>query len=208
VCHIDEGPSRSRRAECSVLPRDDLHRPWAPKVPARGLEIPCSPSLGKSPGKTREGARIEGSRHAQKPGFAQFPRTFPVDQGFRPRDGFALACTHRHSVCGCGECPRALRHSLRDLRDSAGSWRSSPRCSEPETAGSGPGRRRCPCLSLSASRPVRFRRRFTSSRPKGFSIRFIYWYPPSDTWAFHAFGEKLNLEILRAFEAEGIQLVG
>ena len=44
--------------------------------------------------------------------------------------------------------------------------------------------------------------------PSGFSIRVIYWYPPSDTWAFHAFGEKLNLEILRAFEAEGIQLVG
>jgi hypothetical protein len=40
------------------------------------------------------------------------------------------------------------------------------------------------------------------------SLSVIYWYPPSDTWAFHAFGEKLNLEILRAFEAEGIQLVG
>lgn len=43
--------------------------------------------------------------------------------------------------------------------------------------------------------------------PQGFSIRFIYWYSPPDTWAFHAFDEKLNLEILRAFEAEGIQLV-
>jgi len=43
--------------------------------------------------------------------------------------------------------------------------------------------------------------------PQGFSIRFIYWYSPPDTWAFHAFGEKLNLEILRAFEAEGIELV-
>jgi len=43
--------------------------------------------------------------------------------------------------------------------------------------------------------------------PQGFSIRFIYWYSPPDKWAFHAFGEKLNLEILRAFEAEGIQLV-
>ena len=42
--------------------------------------------------------------------------------------------------------------------------------------------------------------------PQGFSIRFIYWYSPSDTWAFHAFSEKLNLEILRAFEEEGIQL--
>ena len=43
--------------------------------------------------------------------------------------------------------------------------------------------------------------------PQGFSIRFIYWYSPSDTWAFQASGEKLYLEILRAFEAEGIQLV-
>ena len=43
--------------------------------------------------------------------------------------------------------------------------------------------------------------------PRGFSIRFIYWYSPSDAWAFHAFGEELNLEILRAFEAEEIQLL-
>ena len=43
--------------------------------------------------------------------------------------------------------------------------------------------------------------------PEGFSIRFIYWYSSADTWAFHEFGEKLNLEILRAFEAEGIQLL-
>jgi len=42
--------------------------------------------------------------------------------------------------------------------------------------------------------------------PEGFTIRFIYWYSPPDSWAFHAFGEKLYLEILRAFEAEGIQL--
>ena len=42
--------------------------------------------------------------------------------------------------------------------------------------------------------------------PQGFSIRFIYWYTPPATWAFHAFDEKLNLEILRAFEAEGIRL--
>jgi MscS family membrane protein len=43
--------------------------------------------------------------------------------------------------------------------------------------------------------------------PQGFSIRFIYWYSPSDTWAFQASGEKLYLEILLAFEAEGIRLV-
>jgi len=43
--------------------------------------------------------------------------------------------------------------------------------------------------------------------PQGFAIRFVYWYSPPDRGAFHAFSERLNLEILRAFEAEGIQLV-
>jgi len=43
--------------------------------------------------------------------------------------------------------------------------------------------------------------------PQGVSICFIYWYSPPDEWAFHAFGEKLSLEILRALEAEGIELV-
>jgi hypothetical protein len=38
--------------------------------------------------------------------------------------------------------PRSLRHSLRNLRDSAGSWPSIPGVSGRETAGSGPGERR------------------------------------------------------------------
>jgi len=42
--------------------------------------------------------------------------------------------------------------------------------------------------------------------PEGFSIRFTYWFSPPDNEAFQAFREKLNLEILRAFEADGIQL--
>ena len=46
---------------------------------------------------------------------------------------------------------------MRNPRDSAGSWPSSPRVSEPETAGFGPGRRRGPCLSLLPSWAVRFR---------------------------------------------------
>jgi MscS family membrane protein len=41
--------------------------------------------------------------------------------------------------------------------------------------------------------------------PMAFSIRFAYRFSPPDTSAFEAFGEKLNLEILRAFEAEGIE---
>ncbi len=43
----------------------------------------------------------------------------------------------RHSVCCCRDFPRALGHSLRKPRDSAGSWQRLPSASEPETAGSG-----------------------------------------------------------------------
>ncbi len=168
----------------------------------------------------------------------RIPCIFPAEQGFRHRDEFETDWLHRHSVCGCGELrlalrhslrnlrdsagpwssgqtvsepetavlrrevgrglysslsviravrircpfaywkfesdslrhpvccrrdfPRALRHSLRNLRDSAGSWLHGPRGSEPETEGSGPGRRRGLDSSLLASRPVRFRRRFAS----------------------------------------------
>jgi MscS family membrane protein len=38
-----------------------------------------------------------------------------------------------------------------------------------------------------------------------FSIRFFYWYVPADYWKFKAFSEKLNFEIFRKFEAQGIQ---
>ena len=46
---------------------------------------------------------------------------------------------------------------------------------------------------------------FDEFGPEIFRIRFIYWYSPPDYWDFKAFGEKLNFEIFRAFEAEGIQ---
>jgi MscS family membrane protein len=38
-----------------------------------------------------------------------------------------------------------------------------------------------------------------------FVLRFFYWYTPPDYWEFKAFGERMNLEIFHAFEAEGIQ---
>ena len=66
----------------------------------------------------------------------------------------------RHSVCAWGDFPRALRHSLRNLRDSAGSWPPDPHVSEPEIAGPGPGRRGVPSSSLLPSQAVRFRSRF------------------------------------------------
>jgi MscS family membrane protein len=46
---------------------------------------------------------------------------------------------------------------------------------------------------------------FDEFGPDVFRIRFIYWYTPPDYWDFKAFGERLNFEIFRAFEAEGIQ---
>jgi MscS family membrane protein len=46
---------------------------------------------------------------------------------------------------------------------------------------------------------------FDEFGPEVFRIRFLYWYSPPNYWDFKAFGEKLNFEIFRAFEAEGIQ---
>ncbi len=37
------------------------------------------------------------------------------------------------------------------------------------------------------------------------NIKVIYWYYPPEYWNFMAFSEKVNLKILRAFEAEGIE---
>ena len=82
--------------------REQLSVTWKRYPSPPGTGSPCSWAgdsllyfLGKSPWKTRQEAGIEGSRHAQKPGFAQFPCTFPVDQGNRQRDGFALDCLLR-----------------------------------------------------------------------------------------------------------------
>ncbi len=46
---------------------------------------------------------------------------------------------------------------------------------------------------------------FTDFVPTAFNIRVIYWYNPPNYWDFLAFSEKINLEILRAFEEQGIQ---
>jgi MscS family membrane protein len=46
---------------------------------------------------------------------------------------------------------------------------------------------------------------FDGFGPTAFCVRFVYWYSPPDQWDFKAFGHKLNFEIFRAFEAEGIQ---
>ena len=46
---------------------------------------------------------------------------------------------------------------------------------------------------------------FTDFNPTAFNIRVIYWYNPPNYWEFLAFSEKVNLEIVRAFEEQGVQ---
>jgi MscS family membrane protein len=46
---------------------------------------------------------------------------------------------------------------------------------------------------------------FTEFAADAFYIRLIYWFTPPDIWAYHAFSEKVNLEIFQAFEQRGIQ---
>ncbi len=46
---------------------------------------------------------------------------------------------------------------------------------------------------------------FTDFAATAFNIRVIYWYNPPNYWEFLAFGEKVNLDICRAFEEQGIQ---
>ena len=45
---------------------------------------------------------------------------------------------------------------------------------------------------------------FTDFGEQAFNIRVIYWYAPPSYWDYLAFGQKLNLEIMRAFDDRGI----
>ena len=46
---------------------------------------------------------------------------------------------------------------------------------------------------------------FDELGPDAFKIRFMFWYSPPDYWDFKAFSDRLNFEIFRAFENQGIQ---
>jgi MscS family membrane protein len=46
---------------------------------------------------------------------------------------------------------------------------------------------------------------FTDFNPQSFNICFIHWFTPPDLWKHHAFCERVNLQICRAFEEQGIQ---
>ena len=47
--------------------------------------------------------------------------------------------------------------------------------------------------------------RFTDFNPDSFNVRVTFWFTPPDLAKFHEFSEKVNLEIMRAFEEHGIQ---
>jgi len=46
---------------------------------------------------------------------------------------------------------------------------------------------------------------FNEFNDDSLNILVLYWYHPPDYWAFTALNQKVNLEIMRAFEKEGIQ---
>ncbi len=45
---------------------------------------------------------------------------------------------------------------------------------------------------------------FNEISPESLIIRIIYWYSPPDYWKFLAFSEKVNLEVFRAFDEQGV----
>ena len=46
---------------------------------------------------------------------------------------------------------------------------------------------------------------FNEINPDSFNILVIYWFQPVDLWEFHAFSERVNLDIFRLFSELGIQ---
>ena len=46
---------------------------------------------------------------------------------------------------------------------------------------------------------------FFDFNPTSFSIRVIYWYTPPNYWEYLAFSEKINFQIFKAFDEQGIR---
>jgi len=46
---------------------------------------------------------------------------------------------------------------------------------------------------------------FNEFNGDSFNLRILYWYSPPNYWDFLEFTQKLNIEICRAFEEQGIQ---
>jgi hypothetical protein len=132
-------------------------------VRAPGFENPCSMardslflSLGNAGARTADSAAAALFGFISEPSFRRFPCNFPVDQGIWLRDGFAFACTHRHPVRGCGDCPPGSAPQPRNSRQFAGFWARGLGDSEPETAGRAALPGNCGRSSLRAILAVRF----------------------------------------------------
>jgi hypothetical protein len=120
--------------------------------------------LRQHPGMTSKRGRIGTNDPAEKPGSRRIPCIFPVDQRIGSRDEFAPDCLHRHSVCGSRRLPVCIEGSAENFPRFRGPWPFRVGGSEPETVGSGLGRRLGPCFSLLPSWAVRFRFRFASAK--------------------------------------------
>ncbi|MGD8254418.1 MAG: mechanosensitive ion channel family protein [Syntrophobacterales bacterium] len=46
---------------------------------------------------------------------------------------------------------------------------------------------------------------FNEFNPDSLNLLVLYWYHPPDYWSFLAFSQRVNLQIMREFEREGIQ---
>ncbi len=46
---------------------------------------------------------------------------------------------------------------------------------------------------------------FNDFKDSSLNLFAIYWYHPADGWAFDEFGQRVNFEILRRFNEEGIE---
>jgi hypothetical protein len=159
-----------------------LGRCGRPRAGYSGRGNPCSRAetslfsdSGNTPARTSSRGRIGRMAFAERPGSKRLPCIFPVDQGFGPRDEFAMDCQHRHPVCGCRDFAPATRDHPRNSRAFAGSWERGTAESEPETASSGPIAGSGSRLSLLPSLAVRIRFRFA---PQGILEVRIPFAPP------------------------------
>jgi hypothetical protein len=113
--------------------------------------------------RPRKVLRISALVPAEESRIGEFPCTFPGHQGTSWRDEFATDCVHRHLVHCFGDGEAGARVGPQNPVVPRG-FGLDPGEPEPETAGSGLGRRRSRCLSLLRGWPVRFRFRFAPAK--------------------------------------------
>lgn len=126
------------------------------ELPAHDEHFPDLESR-ESAAAAPESLGFSGLASAQEPSSLQKTLYFPYRSGNVTRDQFAQDYPHHHSVCWGGDYSRALGRGLRNLRDSAGSWRLRRGGGEPETEAFGGKTCRVARSSLWPSSAVRFR---------------------------------------------------